>query len=56
MTSLHRYFKALVGVVVLITCSTHTTPSFPPVGDKSVDMETLVDDFVTFFVAGIDCA
>ena len=38
--------QAVVGVVALITCSTHTTPSFPPVGDKSVDMETLVDDFV----------
>ena len=49
------YSKALVSVVALITCSTHTTPSFPPVGVKSVDMETLVDDFVTFFVAGIDC-
>ena len=53
MTSLHRYSKAVVGVVALITCSTHTTPSFPPVGVKSVELETLVDDFIAFFVAGI---
>ena len=53
MTYSHRCYKAVVGVVALIKCS--ITPFFPPVGDKSVDMETLVDDFVTFFVGGMNC-
>ena len=50
MTSSHRYFKLAVGVVI---CSVHRSIiSIIIVADKSVDMETLVDDFVTFYVAG----
>ena len=39
----HRYCRSAVGVDQL---------TIPPGTDMSVDMETLVDDFVTFYVAG----
>ena len=50
MTSSHRYFKLAVGVVI---CSVHRSSElYNLVSDKNIDMETLVDDFVTFYIAG----
>ena len=50
MTSSHRYLKLAVGVVIY---SVHRVMiSIIVVADKSVDMETLMDDFVTFYIAG----
>ena len=50
MTSSHRYFKLAVGVFI---CSIYRSNlSNNAVADKSVDMEIMVDDFVTFYVAG----
>ena len=51
MTSSHRYSKSAVGVVIVIIYH-NVNPSLHPVAEKSVDMETLVDDFVTFYIAG----
>ena len=52
MTSSHRYFSHAMGVVIDTTCPHIPTPISHPVADKGVDMETLVDDFVTFYAAG----
>ena len=50
MTSSHRYSRLAVGFII---CSDQRLlKSSTLVAEKSVDMETLVDDFVTFYAAG----
>ena len=56
MTSSHRYFKSAVGVVFKSYLQQsqlrpHMSP-LHPVADRSVNIDSLVDDFVTFYVAG----
>ena len=51
MTSSHKCFNHAVGVVVEIIHYISLL-FFHPVAEGGVDMETLVDDFVTFFIAG----
>ena len=51
MTSSHRYFKLAVGVVFSVL-PMDVNSYLSPVADRNIDMEILVDDFVTFYEAG----